>query len=332
MQKILIITDNTLDQINGVVTTYKNIAKEALLNNFEIIFLGPEQFKHISIPNYKEIKLSFAFDIGCKIKKINPDYIHIATEGPIGLASKIYLDKNNIRYNTSYHTKFPEAVEEFLHIPQSIVWKYIRWFHKHSGKVLTTTNTMCQELKENNLDADIIPWTRGVDTSIFYPNFNRESNDKVILLCVSRLSKEKNLDAFCRLIYPNSKKILVGDGPYKKELQEKYKDVEFVGFKVGNELAEYYRNADIFVFPSKWDTFGIVMIEALASGLPIAAYPVTGPKDIVEPGVNGYLSDSLSYAISCCLTLEKQKIFESSKKWIWKNTWDIFKNNLVRVK
>jgi glycosyltransferase involved in cell wall biosynthesis len=329
-KKILIITDNLPDQINGVVTTYKNLAKCAVLEGYEIIFLDPTSFKHFSMPGYSEIKLSIPIGIAEKIERISPDYIHIATEGPVGLAARLYLDSKNIRYNTSYHTKLPEALKKLLHIPEFLTWKYIRWFHKHSGKVLTTTISMCDELIDHGLKTDILSWTRGVDRDIFKPTeIKRE--EKIVLLCVSRLSKEKNLDAFCSLDYPNSRKILVGDGPYRKHLEEKYKDVEFTGFKTGKELASYYQMADVFVFPSTWDTFGIVMIESLACGTPVAAYPVTGPKDVILSQVDGYLSYDLNYAISCCLKLDREKVYQSSKRWSWETTWNIFKKNLISI-
>lgn len=327
-KKILIITDNLPDQINGVVTTYKNLAKCAVLEGYEIVFLDPRSFKYFSMPGYSEIKLSMPLGITKKIENFSPDYIHIATEGPIGLAARFYLDSKNIKYNTSYHTKLPEALKKLLYIPEFFTWLYIRWFHKHSGRVLTTTISMCDELIDHGLKTDIIPWTRGVDRDIFEPT-KIKRDERIVLLCVSRLSKEKNLDAFCSLDYPNSRKILVGDGPYRKHLEEKYKDVEFTGFKTGGELASYYQMADVFVFPSTWDTFGIVMIESLACGTPVAAYPVTGPKDVILSQVDGYLSYDLNYAISCCLKLDREKVYQSSKRWSWENAWDIFKSNLI---
>jgi glycosyltransferase involved in cell wall biosynthesis len=327
-KKILIITDNLQDQINGVVTTYTNLSRYAMLDGYKFVFLDPSSFKHISLPMYKEIKFSIPLSLSKKINQINPDYIHIATEGPLGLAARLILDKKNTKYNTSYHTKLPEALKKLIGIPEFLSWSYIRWFHKHSGKVLTTTTSMCNELFNNGLKTNVLPWTRGVNREIFKPTeIKRE--EKVVLLCVSRLSKEKNLDAFCSLSYPNSKKILVGDGPYRKHLEEKYKDVEFTGFKIGHDLAKYYQMADVFVFPSKWDTFGIVMIESLACGTPVAAYPVTGPSDVIIQNIDGYLSNDLNYAISCCLKLDRKKVEQSSERWSWETAWNIFKMNLI---
>lgn len=328
MKTILIITDNTQDQINGVATTFKNLEQLALQDNYKIVYISPSDFYSISAPKYPEVKLSFPKGIGKKIREHNPSYIHIATEGPIGFAAKIWLDWNKLKYNTSYHTKFPEFIKKIYGIPERFTYAYLRWFHKHSGVVLTTTQTMVDELKEHGFTGNIISWTRGVDRNIFYP---REKTTDLTLLNVGRVSKEKGLDDFCSLQYPNSKKIIVGDGPYRKELEAKYPDVEFVGVKRGNELAEYYASSDVFVFPSREDTFGIVMIESMACGVPVAAYNVTGPKDVIDQYETGFMDDSLSVAIDHCLDLDRNDVYEKSKKWTWENCWLIFRDNLVTV-
>jgi glycosyltransferase involved in cell wall biosynthesis len=249
----------------------------------------------------------------------------------VGLWARAYLTKHDFRYNTAYHTKFPEGLKTLLGLPESITWKYIKWFHKHTGKVLTTTESMVKQLKEKGLKSDIIPWTRGVDRSIFKSTLRTKTNDQLNLLCVSRISKEKNLDDFCSLNYFHAKKILVGDGPYRAELEQKYPDVEFVGFKTGADLATYYANADVFVFPSRWETFGIVMIEAMACGTPVAAYPCQGPLDVVKHGVTGYLRENLKLSITECLTLNRQNVELESLSYSWEEAWNIFKNNLTEV-
>jgi glycosyltransferase involved in cell wall biosynthesis len=329
-KKILVITDNKPDQINGVVTTFRNLDRLALQDGHVMIFIDPTLFKSIPMPGYPEVAMAMPYKIGHKIIEIDPDYIHIATEGPVGLAAKLWLDKHKWRYNTSYHTKFPEFLRKIYHVPTSITYGYLRWFHKHSGRVLTTTETMVKELKDHGFKGDIVSWTRGVDRDIFNTSY-RKPKDNLTLLCVSRISKEKNMDAFCELRYDNAKKIVVGDGPYLEELKEKYPNVEYVGVKTGNELASYYANADVFIFPSRADTFGIVMIEALACGTPVAAYPVTGPIDVVEQNETGFLDENLNTAIDNCLTLDRDVVYVKSFKWSWENCWKIFKNNLVAV-
>ena len=327
MKKILVITDNLPDQINGVVTTYKNLTKVALENGYEISYIDPTNFLYINCPGYTEIKLALPVNIGKLIASIDADYYHIATEGPIGLAARAYLTSHGIKYNTSYHTRFPELLKTLLHIPLWLSWRYIRWFHKHSGRCLTTTKSVVNELKSQGID-NVVCWTRGVDTSLFNPQPRLPKSYKT-LLCVSRVSCEKNLEDFCKLQIPGTKKILVGGGPHLSYLQQHYSDVEFVGMKTGSELASYYQQADVFVFPSRWDTFGIVMLEAIACGTPIAAYPCNGPLDVVECGVNGYLDENLHLAVQDCFSLNKAHIYLSSRRWTWQSCWDIFHQNLV---
>ena len=329
-KKILMVTDNLPDQINGVVTTYKNIEALAIRDGYSVHTIHPGQFSYVDCPKYNEVKLALPRKMGQKIEEISPDYIHIQTEGPVGLWARAYLTKHNLRYNTAYHTKFPEGLETLVGIPESITWRYIKWFHKHTGRVLTTTESMVQQLKDHGLRGDIIPWTRGVDREIFHPELP-DRRSRIVLLCVSRVSREKNLDDFCGLDYYGARKIMVGDGPYREELQAKYPDVEFVGFKQGRELAHYYAQADVFVFPSKWETFGLVMIEAMACGTPVAAYPVQGPQDVVDHGITGYLRADLRQAITECLTLSRYDVVQGSQRWSWLEAWRIFRDNLVHV-
>jgi glycosyltransferase involved in cell wall biosynthesis len=327
--KILIVTDNIPNQINGVVTTYKNIEKYAKQDGYEIYYIDPSMYPYIDCPFYPEIKLAYPINFKKSLETIDPDYIHIATEGPIGLYARVYLSLHGYKFTTAYHTKFPEALKSILGIPEFLSWYFIRWFHKKSSKVLTTTNTMVADLLANGFSSNVISWTRGVDRAIFTPAINRSANTKTILLCVSRVSKEKNLEQFLSIEYPNSIKILVGDGPKLEEYKNLYPDVIFTGVKLGKELAYYYQIADVFVFPSKWDTFGIVMIEALACGTPVAAYNVPGPADVVDNEITGYLSNNLITSIDKCLSIDREVVERYSYKWSWYSAWIIFKNNLV---
>jgi len=332
MQKtILIITDNLPEQINGVVTTYKNLEVCAVRDGYKFVVLDPGWFSYIDCPRYNEVKIAYPRKMGKKIEEINPDYIHIATEGPIGLWARKYLSLHSYYYNTAYHTKFPEGLKKLFGIPECLTWPYVRWFHKHSGKVLTTTNSMVKELQKHGFD-NAISWTRGVDRDIFHPNYEAMTYNKPILLCVSRVSKEKNLKDFFELNYPGTHKIMVGDGPMRKEYEKKYSDVEFVGFKTGKDLARYYANADVFVFPSKWETFGIVMIEAMACGTPVAAYRCQGPEDAIDENVTGIMKDNLKDAVDDCFKLDRNKVLNGSYKWSWDRAWQIFKNNLIKMK
>ena len=317
-------------QINGVVTTYKNIEKHALDDGYRVQYLHPEQFKHFSTRLYPDLKFAWPVKIGYPIQVVNPDYIHIATEGPMGIAARIYLSRHGIPYTSAYHTKFPEALKKICKIPEFLTWPLIRWFHKDSRAVLTTTKSMVEQLKSKGFENTVSPWTRGVDRSTFCP-VKRNKSPMPILLCVSRVSAEKNLEAFFDLDIPGMKKIMVGDGPKLNEYKRKYPNVEFVGAKTGKELASFYQQADAFVFPSRWDTFGLVMIESMACGTPVAAYPVQGPLDVVVQGVNGVLDDDLSVAVNRALDLNRDTVYTSSLDWNWHKAWQIFKDSLISI-
>jgi glycosyltransferase involved in cell wall biosynthesis len=271
--------------------------------------------------------------LGKKIEEISPDYIHIATEGPLGLWARAYLSLAGIPHNTAYHTKFPEGLRKLFGIPEFITWRFVRWFHKHSGKVLTTTDSMVVELKSHGFDGEVISWTRGVDRDIFNPSYRTGTAvNGPILVCVSRVSKEKNLEEFFELDYPSANKIMVGDGPMLETYRKKYPDVHFTGFRTGKDLAKYYAMADVFVFPSRWETFGIVMIEAMACGTPVAAFPCQGPEDVIDEGVTGCMNDELKQAVKDALMLNRTKVWEGSGRWTWDKAWQIFRDNLVSVK
>jgi glycosyltransferase involved in cell wall biosynthesis len=333
MQKtILIVTDNLPEQINGVVTTYKNIEALAVRDNYRIVYLDPGRFRYVDCPGYNQVKIAFPRKVGKILEEINPDHIHIATEGPVGLCVRQYLDKHNYRYNTAYHTKFPEGLRKLFGIPEALTWPLIRWFHKHSGKVLTTTESMVEELRAHGFDGELVSWTRGVDREIFNPSSRIGVNEQTVLVCVARVSKEKNLEDFFELDFPSSRKIMVGDGPMLAAYRKQYPDVEFVGLKTGTELASYYANADVFVFPSQWETFGIVMIEAMACGTPVAAYPCQGPRDVIDEGVTGYMDESLATATYRCLGLSRDGVAVGSERWSWEYAWEIFRAHLVPVK
>jgi glycosyltransferase involved in cell wall biosynthesis len=187
---------------------------------------------------------------------------------------------------------------------------------------------MVAELKAHGFDGDVIPWTRGVDRSIFYPA-DITVKKQPLLVCVSRVSKEKNLEDFFKLDYPGHK-IMVGDGPMLEEYKADYPNVEFVGAKRGQELGDYYRIADVFVFPSRWETFGLVMIEAMACGTPVAAYPCQGPLDVVDEGITGCMNNDLKLAVDAALLLDRNRVLEGSQRWTWERAWEIFRDNLVK--
>ena len=329
MKKILVVTDNVPDQVNGVVTTFKNLEDQASLAGDRIVYIDPGQFPHFDCPGYPEVKICWPHGISKKIKALQPDYIHIATEGPVGLFARWWCERNHIPYNTSYHTDFAKFLKKMYGVPESWTWWYMRWFHKNSHRVLVTTESIRQDLVSRGFQ-NLRIWTRGVDRTIFNSIHRGETvAGRPILLSVGRVSVEKGLDDFCRLDIPGATKVVVGDGPYRRELQRRYPDIHFVGAKTGTQLACYYAQADVFVFPSRADTFGVVNIEALACGTPVAAYPVPGPKDIVEPGLTGFLNDNLKLAVEQCLTLDRAAVEDASLKWTWAECWRIFEENLI---
>ena len=326
---ILVVTDNVADQVNGVVTTFKNLEDQASLRGHRIVYIDPGQFPHFACPGYPEVKISWPHGISKKIKALQPDYIHIATEGPVGLFARWWCERNRIPYNTSYHTDFAKFLKKMYHVPESWTWWYLRWFHKNSHRVLVTTESIQQELASKGFH-NLRVWTRGVDRTIFNSTHRgATATGRPVLLSVGRVSVEKGLDDFCRLDMPWCHKIIVGDGPYRRELERRYPMVKFVGSKQGLELASYYAQADVFVFTSRADTFGVVNIEALACGTPVAAYPVPGPRDIVEPGLTGFLNDNLELAVRQCLTLDRADVETASLSWTWAECCRIFEENLV---
>lgn len=308
MKKLLLITDAWQPQTNGVVTTYKNTIEQISKKEVVTEVIHPGLFKTIPCPGYAEIRLVLNFwKLRGFIRKAKPDYIHVSVEGPLGYAAKFYCDKRNIPYSTAFHTRFPEYVNERLPFV-SVKWIYaiMRWFHKKSRNVLVTTKTMEQDLARYGIK-NMVVWGRGVDTDLYKPLADKTQNnvDKPIWLYVGRVAVEKNLKAFLELDLPG-KKIIVGDGPDRNTYERQHPAVEFVGFKYGKALAEYYAKADVFVFPSKTDTFGLVMLEALACGTPVAAYPVPGPVDVIQQGLTGSMQDDLLTACHEALKLKRE--------------------------
>lgn len=324
--KIAIISDTDTSQINGVVTTYKNTINELRTCGFSVhMFDSTYGGKLFALPGYKEVQIALQ---PWKIKTVldyqinNDANVHIATEGPMGLFARLYLGWKQYPFTTCYHTKFPEFIQSRTKIPAKILYPYFRWFHNKSKCVMVPTNGMKKFLESKGFK-NVNVWTRGVDTTLFNPT-PYYSN---YILCVSRVSHEKNLDAFCQL--PHSRKVLVGDGPYLEELKAKYPDVHYAGKQTGEELAKWYRNASCFVFPSKEDTFGIVLLEAIASGVPVAAYPEPGPMEVININ-NGMMSDDLNIAVEYALKKNRMEVYETSKRWTWESATKQFVSYLCK--
>ena len=324
MHKILIATDS-FDQVNGVSTTYRNILKHSRKKTF---IVHPGLFKWTNFSVYPEVQIcKEPLKAYKKIKEIAPTHIHIGTEGPIGLAARIYCKLNKIPYTTGYHTKFPEYLWKLARIPQFLTYTYLKVFHNDSKAILVPSRSCQEELIKKGFNR-VVVWTRGVAKNLIsHKPFKKSKLTKIIY--VGRVSKEKNLESLCEL--ENKFEItIVGEGPILNKLKAKYPKVNFTGYRFGRELADTYKEHDVFCFPSKTDTFGIVMIEALANGLPVAAYRVTGPVDIVEEGITGYLGDNLEDSIYQCLKLNRKNIASNiNQQWTWNRCISILHDHLL---
>jgi len=333
MAQLLLITD-AWQQTNGVVTTLENLVKQAQLQGDKVHVYHPGRCDfRFPFPFYREIDVAFPRKSEVEHLVTNPkwDAIHIATpEGFVGRRFASMCRKHDVKFSASCHTKFPEFVNYRLpFVKVKWGWQWMKRRYQDATKILVPTESMKQELVSWGFKQDIVAWSRGVNRSQFYVAERSHNNDPKILLCVSRVSHEKGLDDFCSLSAPGTRKIVVGDGPYLQTLKKKYPATEFVGKKTGKALADYYRNADVFVFPSKADTFGVVMIESIACGTPIAAYPVTGPVDVVKEGKNGSLDHSLSSAIEKAFSVSRYETYHTSLEWTWERCYTQFKENLL---
>lgn len=330
-QKILIVSD-AWNQINGVVTTLQNLVKELKDRGYEVRLFSHETcVKKFSMPFYSEITLGIpkADQIDRNIRWA--DAVHIATpEGTVGFKFLRYCVKNKIPFTTGYHTKWPEFISARIPFPQFITYSYMRWLHKHSKAILVPTESAATDLRIKGFK-NLQVWTRGVDRTLFNEKHRSKkiNHKRPLMVCVSRVSKEKGLDDFCGLEWgePHTK-MLVGDGPYLESLKQKYPSVVFTGALRGETLAKAYADADVFVFPSRTDTFGVVMIESMACGTPVAAYPVTGPVDVIEPGSTGSMNNNLAKSVETALTIPRETVVESSSHWTWSKCASQFINYL----
>jgi len=299
--------------MNGVVRTLTRTIEELRKMGHEVEVIAPSDgYWTMPLPTYPDIRLApFAkSDVEKRIVAFGPEAIHIATEGPLGMAARSLCIKWGMPFTTSYHTKFPEYVKaRFPFVPLSIPYKFVRSFHNSGGRVMVTTPSMVEFLEARDFEK-LAPWARGVDLEQFSPDKRFAPEDvykdlpRPVFVNVGRVAVEKNIAAFLDLDLPGSK-VIVGDGPQLEELKKKFPDVTFTGAKFGDELARYYADADVFVFPSKTDTFGLVIIEALATGTPVAGYPVSGPIDIIPGSGAGVVSEDLRQACLDCLEIDR---------------------------
>ena len=335
MKKITIVSDAWYPQVNGVVSSLQNTCCHLERMGLEVTMVTSETFHSIPCPTYPEIRLSVAtyWQVARAIEASTPDAVHIATEGPLGLLARRWCLKNRVPFSTSYHTRFPEYVAARFPVPIRCVQAFVRWFHNAGNGCMVATASLERELSKLGL-RNLRRWSRGIDEGVFYPRSMAQlpfGLPRPIFLTVGRIAPEKNLPAFLDLDLPGSK-VVVGDGPARAELQQRYPDVLFTGIKTGTELAEAYAQADVFVFPSRTDTFGNTILEALASGVPVAAYPVTGPIDIIEPGSRaGVLREDLREACIAALECPREDARALARRFTWEAATRQFLDNVRRA-
>ena len=330
--KIIIVTDAWYPQVNGVVRTLDETSKQLIKLGHEVKLISPEGFFTIPCPTYPEIKLSLfpGAKVSSMIREFNPDCLHISTEGPLGLAARAYASRNSLAFTSAYHTRFPEYVHARIKLPLKITYAFLRWFHSRSELVMVPTEEVKKDLLKYKIGKPQI-WARGVDLEIIKKKKGRRKNKNPILLNVGRVSVEKNLEEFLKIDLPYDKWV-VGDGPALKELKKKYPKVIFHGAKSKEELEYYYNKADVFVFPSKTDTFGLVLLEAMACGLPVAALPVSGPLDVIGNSDAGNLNLNLKEACKKALLIPRKVAREYAKTFSWEITSRTFETYLVRIR
>ena len=320
--KILIATDAWHPQVNGVVHTLGQVAREAPALGSEIQFLTPGEFRTVAMPSYSEIRLALVTSgmVEQRLDAIMPDAIHIATEGPIGHAMRRACLRRGLPFTTSFHTRFPDYIAERVPLASrwsgDLTWAWLRCFHAPATAVMAATPTLMQELTSRRF-RNVKLWTRGVEATLFRPREGATLDlPRPIFLTVGRVAVEKNLDAFLGLDLPGTK-VVVGDGPARASLARQFPDAVFLGARHGEDLAQVYAAADVFVFPSLTDTFGLVLLEALASGVPVAAFPAATPRDVIGDAPVGALDADLQRA--CLAALDCSR--EAARAFALRMTW-----------
>lgn len=319
---IALITDAWQPQVNGVVRTWQQVIARIEADGHTVTVIHPGLFRTFCAPKYPEINLAIlpGRRVRHMLDELEPDAIHIATEGPLGIAARRYCARRRLPFTTSYHTKFPQYLKSYFRIPESWTYRFMRWFHNPAGTTLVPTQSCVDELVDHGLTG-LLTWSRGVDVQQFKPEPRDalEHLPRPVFLYAGRVAVEKNIEAFLKLDLPGSK-VVVGDGPIREELAKQYPSVYWAGYQFGDDLARHYASADVFVFPSRTDTFGVVMLEAGACGLPVAAYPVTGPIDVVRQGITGVLDDDLRAACLGAAELDRRDCIAFARMCTWERT------------
>lgn len=331
-RSVAIVTDAWQPQVNGVVNTLQHTRDNLSALGHRVEMLTPAGFRTVPCPSYPEIRLSLQpyGRLHGRLDFLQPDHIHIATEGPLGLAARRYCLRNGLAFTTSYHTQFPEYIRKRVPVPLGVSYAFVRRFHRAAIRTMVATASQEALLRKWRF-GNIVRWSRGVDTDIFSPEEREPLGvPRPLFTYAGRVAVEKNLEAFLELDLPGSK-CVIGDGPDLAKLKRRWPGVLFAGYRFGRELARYLASADVFVFPSLTDTFGLVMLEALACGVPVAAFPVTGPLDVVINGETGVLDTDLRRAALAALDLDRRRCREEALRHTWEAASRQFLANLVPV-
>ncbi len=311
MKRLVLATDAWHPQVNGVVRVLDRLTRDTPAFGLEISVLSHEGFRTLPLPSYPEIRLALCTpgEIARRIEAARPDFVHIATEGPVGMMARRWCIAKGQGFTTSFHTRFPEYLAARLPVPTSVTYAWLRRFHNAGLGVMVSTERLGEELRGHGF-ARTLFWPRGIDTTVFTPGEAAKLGlPGPIFAYVGRVAVEKGIEDFLRLDLPGSK-IVVGDGPQRAALEKAFPDVHFLGMKHGDDLVRHYRAADVFMFPSRTDTLGLVMIEAMACGVPVAAYPVSGPLDVVGSSGAGVLDEDLRRAALGALEIDRERCRE----------------------
>ncbi len=334
MSRILIISDAWRPQVNGVVRTLETVADHLVGDGCAVEVIGPDRFLSIPMPSYPEIRLALGgrSRLAAMMRDFAPDSVHIATEGPLGWRARGLCREWGWDFTTSFHTRFPDYLHARTRIPRDWAWAGLRRFHNAGKGVFAATRSLCDELTGKGF-TNVVAWSRGVDLERFtpdepdpFPGLRRP-----IFLYAGRVAVEKNIEAFLSLDLPGTK-VVVGDGPQREALQRRFPDAHFTGYRTGRPLAAAYAGADVFVFPSRTDTFGLVLLEALACGTPVAAFPVAGPLDVIGDEPVGRLDEDLRAACLSALAQDRAACRTYAEGWSWEACMRRFRRALVPLK
>jgi len=332
LKRLALVTDAWHPQTNGVVRTLARLTRDLEESGSEVLVVSPDEHRTVPLPSDPDYRIACdPWRAVARIRAFAPDAVHISTEGPLGLWMNWWLRRRRLRFTTSFHTRFPEFISARFRVSLECGYRLERWFHRAAEHTLVGTNSLIRELDARRVGQTLVRWPRGVDTERFHPrqrSLDLFPSPRPIWLYVGRVAAEKSLHEFLSLALPGTK-VVVGDGPQRPELERRYPEAIFRGWRFDGELAAHFASADCFVFPSRTETFGNVILESLASGVPVASVPAPGSIDLVEDGVNGAISDDLQAACMKALRCSPERVRESALSYTYGACHDIFRAHLV---